>query len=80
MTKLIYDHKALPFILEALGFKKKKGLVVDSTTGERPNGKKIKANKIIAIQKDKVTGQPKFYTNEAQLVGDVLRDKFGPFL
>lgn len=75
MTKLIYDQKALPFILKALGFKKKKDFVVDSTTN-----KKIKANKIIAIHKDKETGQPKFYTNETELIGDALNRKFGPFL
>lgn len=69
-TKLIFDGKSLPFILEALGFKTKKGLVVDAKTNELPNGEKIKAKKIIAITKNKKTGAPKFCTTVFDLHDD----------
>ena len=68
-SKLIFDGKSLPFILEALGFKTKKGLVVDAKTNELPNGEKIRAKKIIAIKKDKA-GKAKFCTVISDLHDD----------
>lgn len=81
IPKIIFkDKKGLLFILEALGYKSKKGYVVDKKTNKFPSDKKIKTDSVIAITKDKETNKPKFYTNEGELVGDMLLNKFGPFI
>jgi hypothetical protein len=78
--KLIFHPSAFPFILDALGFKIiKGGFISKKKTNEIPlddMGKKIKAKRVIAVKKDEVTGEPKFY----QSIGEMLNDKYGIFM
>jgi len=76
--KIIFDNKSIPFILEALGMKIKNGFV--EQPGAEFGKRRVKVNKIIAIRKNKETGEPILYTDEGKLIGDMLHDKYGIFM